>query len=360
MGHFMKRPISVIITEECNLRCEYCLTSSGKYQKKPLTIDFEFAKVGIKDYFDSGPFRELRIYSVGESTTQIDMVRNVVDYAQEISETKVHTELQSNGYFTHDIAKWLSKNIDTVWISLDGPPEIQDALRKDKKRQDSSKTIKKNIKFLVDKTEVGIRSTTTSININKQKELLDYCNSLGVINVASKPVLSPVGTTKDLYSVDLMDYAQKFLDAWHYAQTIDMYYTCVLIFNFDYATEYACRACFPTPHLTPDGFVSACDRAFLGSTPLQELIYGKWNAEKGLIEYDYEKIRKIRQRKPEFMPICTNCIAKDFCAGNCLGTGYQETDELLGVSERYCEAIKFLFNEIKPEMDTCSYKGGHP
>jgi len=360
MGHFMKRPISVLITEECNLRCEYCLTSSGKYQKEPLTIDFDFVKVGIKDYFDANPFRELRIYSVGEPTTNFDMVKKVVDFAQKISETKVHVELQSNGYFAHDIAKWISENIDTIWISLDGPPDIQDALRKNDKRQGSSRIIEKNIKYLVDKIEFGVRSTTTSISVDKQIELLDYCQSLGVKNVATKPVLSPVGTTKDKYSVDLMHYSRKFLDAWRYAQTIDLYYTCVLIFNFDYTTEYACRACFPTPHLTPDGFVSACDRAFLGATPLIELIYGQWNAEKGIIEYDYKKIKKIRQRTPAFMHVCNDCIAKDYCAGNCLGTGYQETGDLLGVSERYCEAIRFLFKEIKPEMNTCSYKGGHP
>lgn len=360
MGHALKRPISVLVTEECNLRCDYCLTSSLQFQKNPLTIDMDFVKQGIKDYFAGNPARELRIYSVGESTTHIDTVKNVIDYARSISDSRVYVELQTNGYFSEETAEWVAKNIDYAWVSLDGTPEIHDVYRKTDKGKGSSEVVVRNIKYLADKIEVGIRSTTTDINIARQKELLDYSRSLGVMKVATKPVLNPVGTAKDKWSIDLMEYARYFLEAWKYAQTIGIYYTCVFVFNFDQKTEYACRACFPTPHLTPDGYVSACDRAFLGDTPLQDLIYGKWAPDEHRIIYDIEKIERIRQRRPEVMEKCQACKARDYCAGNCMGTGYQETGNLFGIPDRYCEAILFLFENLKPYKDTCTYAGGHP
>lgn len=320
----------------------------------------DFVRRGIDDYFAAGPIRELRIYSVGESTTQFDKVREIVDYARSSSDSKVYTEIQTNGYFSEKVAEWIGKNINIAWISLDGPSEIQDTYRKTSSGTGSSDVVIRNIEYLADKIEIGIRSTTTNINLDKQKELLDYSCNLGIKRVATKPVLSPVGSKRDKWSVDLMRYARYFLEAWNYAQAIDMYYTCVLMFNFDCQTEYACRACFPTPHLTPDGYVSACDRAFSGNTPLKELIYGKWIPEKKIIEYNHEKIRRIRQRKPEFMEKCQKCVASNYCAGNCMGTGYQETGSLLGVPERYCEAILFLYENIKPYENTCTYKGGHP
>src|SRR3989338_6149677 len=165
MGHVMKRPISVLVTEECNLRCEYCLTSSAQFQTKPLTIDMDFVKKWIDDYFVAGPIRELRVYSVGESTTEFDIVKKTVEYAQFSSGSKVHVELQTNGYFSEEIAKWVSKNIDVAWISLDGPPRIHDAYRKTPEGRGSSDVVIRNIKYLVDKIEIGVRATTTDISV---------------------------------------------------------------------------------------------------------------------------------------------------------------------------------------------------
>jgi uncharacterized protein len=360
MGHVMKRPISVLITEECNLCCEYCVTDSPQFQKTPHTIDFDFVKRGIADHFACVPGRDLRLYSVGESTTHFDLVKEIVDYARSISSSKVNVELQTNGYFSAEIAKWISSNIDSAWISLDGPPGINDRYRKTMGGNGSSEVVAENIKYLAEKIAIGVRATCTNINVSSQKELLDYCKSLGVMKVASKPVMSPVGAGKDCWSVDLMEYARHFLEAWEYAPQIGVYYTCVLIFNFDYPTKYACRACLPTPHLTPDGYVSACDRAFRGDTPLKDLIYGKWLSGERKIEYDQARMNEIRQRSPEFINQCLNCMARDYCAGNCMGTGYQETGDLLGVSERYCEAILYLFEKMRPHEVSFVCEGDHP
>lgn len=359
MGHVLKRPISILITEECNLCCEYCVTDSQRFQSNPRTIDIEFAKKGIKDHFSCDQTRELRLYSVGESTVKIEMVKEIVGYARSLSTGSVTVELQTNGFFPIETARWISRNVDNVWVSLDGPPEINDKYRKTPAGEGSSGIVLGNIKYLADKIPLGIRATCTDINVTRQKELLQYCRELGVTKVATKPVLPPVGSNNK-WAVDLMEYAENFLDAWRYAQQIGMRYTCVLMFNFDHPTKYACRACFPTPHLTPDGYVSACDRAFSGDTPLRGLIYGRWNSAEGMIEYDQAIVAEIRQRSPDYMEKCMQCIAKDYCAGGCLGTGYQETGKLLGVSERYCEAILYLFEKMKPHEMSIACSCDHP
>ena len=360
MGHVKKLPISVLITEECNLCCEYCITDSPRFQKKPQTIDLDFVRQGISYHFAKVTDRHLRLYSVGEPTTRFDLVKKIVNFARSISASKVNVELQTNGYFATETARWICQNIEQAWISLDGPPEINDKYRKNTDGLGSSGTVSENIKFLAGEIEVGVRATCTDINVASQKELLDYCRELGVSKVASKPVLSPVGEGREKWSVDLMEYAENFLEAWEYARDLGMYYTCVLIFNFDHPTRYACRACFPTPHLTPDGYVSACDRAFLGDTPLKDLIYGKWLPDERRIEYDQDKINEIRQRTPEHISQCLDCRAREYCAGNCMGTGYQETGDLLGVSERYCEAILYLFEKMRPHEKPFASCCDHP
>ena len=77
-------------------------------------------------------------------------------------------EIQANGVFDDDTAEWLSKNINIIWISCDGTPDIQDAHRicidKNKK---SSELIKQNINEL--KKAIVLLESQMKMWIDQQK-----------------------------------------------------------------------------------------------------------------------------------------------------------------------------------------------
>ena len=352
MGHYRKQMVSVLLTTKCNMRCVYCITSSNFFNRED--IDIGFAKQGIKDYFATTNFPYLRFVALGEPTENFEAMKVLHAYAKEITAGKVKFELQTNGFFNDEKARWIADNIHTVWLSFDGLPDIHDQLKKGSNGKPTSGVILKNLKILQKKTFAGFRATITALNINKQEEMVKFAYENGVKAVFSKVVLPPSNPVlhhtfykvANSLSVSMMDYARNFIPAWNLSRKLGVFYGNGYINNFDEICEIACRACIPCPHLTPDGYVSACDRATYGETPLQEFIYGKYDVGTGKIEYYRDKIEALQRRDVYNMEECKDCKIKFRCAGSCLGTCAQLSGSMFKVVPEYCEAIRYMWENI--------------
>ncbi|MFQ5431237.1 MAG: radical SAM protein [Nitrospinota bacterium] len=349
MSHYNKKFITCLMTTACNLRCKYCITSS--MERKSFNIDLEFAQTAIKEYFDTTRNYKVRFYSVGEPTQNIEGIKKVYEIAQELSGGSTYFELLTNGIFDEETAGWIGNHLHRVWVSYDGPPDVCDQIRVTPKGEGSSKDIIKTINKLKEMTSVGIGLTISRLNLHRQVEVIEQIGDMGINCVISKACLDPVGKNlDDIYSVDIMDYAEEFVKAWRRGREIGVHYTNDLIFNFDGHSSFYCRANDPTPHLTVDGYVSSCDRAFSGDTPIKELIYGKWDPDNKTIVYYPDRIEKLRNRRVENMEECKDCEIRYQCCGHCLGTVYQYTGDMYKPLKEYCPAIKYFYREIKKDM----------
>lgn len=359
MPHVDKQMISFFVTTTCNLDCIYCYTNKKESSHKNQVLDFAFAKAGINDYFSTGYAKHIRFQGAGEPTTSIESVKQILSYAKSITLEEVTSEIQTNACFPYDVAAWVAKNIDIIWASCDGLPDIQNKNRPFLGGGGSASVFEKNIKYLVAHARgmVGIRSTITSENVNLQKECISYYNSLGVKYIWVDPIFPRVGEQEVDDSLDLMDFAKKFLEAVRYAEIFSIEYGSILTCNFDKQCEYACRACLPVPHLTTDGFVSACDMALYGKDRghMDLFYYGKFDAEQQVISYDEKKIATIRERNADNMPHCKNCIAKYYCCGYCPGEVLNETHNYFGQKKKVCPAIRWLFATMTDRQKQYTY-----
>lgn len=367
-SHYKKEMISIFVTTKCNLNCDYCFTNKNQNEHKGQTISLEFVKKGIDDYFTKKYMRHVRFFGAGEPTVEFDLLKKIHRYAIERGGDAVTFEIQTNGAFSDSIAIWLKNNINIIWISCDGTPEIQDMhrpfLNKDVRRK-TSEVIEKNIHILHgadSKAFVGIRATITLENVMKQKEMIDYFYQLGIRDIWVDPIFPSVGS-KALESeneFDTMMFAQEFLEATKYAYNKGVFYGSILTCNFNDSVNKHCRACLPVPHLTTDGFVSACDMALFGKDEnhMSPLIYGEWDDINKTINYRDDKIEYIRTRTTENMQHCEMCSAKEHCGGYCLGEVLNETGSLFGRKKGVCEAIRYLNKNIATEMG--KYKYTHP
>jgi len=338
--------------------------------KKERAIDLEFAKAGIDDFFGKrsdifGSDNDMiRFYGVGELTTRMNLVKAIKRYAEKIKGKDLFVEIQTNGYFSKTTAQWIAKNVNEVWISIDGPKEIQNRNRPARRGRGTSDVVVKNIKYLLERgVFVGTRATILPQDIDRQSELIDYFNSLGIKWVYAEPVFKSVKQkgekgAKKITPVDLKQFAKYFVKAFKYAQKLGVCYGNFFTVNFDEPCNYACRACLPMPQLTPDGYVSSCDLAYSGNTQLSEFIFGKFNKKKKEIVYYPEKIAKIRQRNVKFMKECQECEIRQNCGGGCTGLAYYATGNFLGVVKEFCEATRYLARHI-PRNKGC-IKHLHP
>lgn len=357
MAHERKRTITFFITSKCNLNCVYCVNDT-RHAGEEKTIDLNFAKKGIDDFFNDRADifgvgnNMIRFYGIGEPTTRMDLVKSITEYAKKVKEKDLFVELQTNGFFSENTAKWIAKNVNEVWISIDGPKEIQNRNRPSRGGKETSDIVVRNIKFLQKKgIFVGARATILPQDISKQIELIDYFNSIGIKWVYAEPVFESVkqeGKTriKQITPIDLKQFAEHFVKAYKHAENLGVHYGNFFTVNFDEPCNYACRSCLPMPQLTADGYISGCDLAYSGKTQLLEFIFGKYNKEKNEIIYYPEKIGRIRQRNTKFMEGCKNCEIRSNCGGGCAGLAYYSTGNFLGVVKEFCEATKYLAKHI--------------
>lgn len=364
MAHIRKQMISYFLTTKCSLRCVYCYTHKTKVKKEDETLDFNFAKRLTDDFFRDNSCRHIRFYGIGEPTLEFELMKKIRDYAYGQAGKALTVELQTNGFFSKKIAQWIYKNVDILWVSCDGPAEIQNYQRPTPDQKPTSDTVVKNLKYFAKnkKMQVGVRVTVTPLMMKRQTEIVDYFHKLGIKFVNVLPTFASIDENPNtaIFKWKPLDFAKNYLIAHNYAKKLGLFYNTMFIANFDEPTRHACRACTPCPHATTDGYVSSCDFAQLGPKynpgPLQQLIYGKYNAKKDMVVYDEKAVTKIRSRCVENLQKhkCAKCKYIYNCAGGCFGQVVNETGDLMGTIDGNCQIIKYLAKRM--ELN----KGLHP
>lgn len=338
-----RRYIVINVTSVCNLDCRYCYAQYDRHPNR--TIDLAFAKRGIDDFFATHPEREIRFFGSGEPTRRINVVGELAAYAKKKWGDGVRLSIQTNGYFSPSVREWIAENVDEVWVSCDGPPDVQNFQRPTKGGGDSAGVVERNIHDFAhdERVEMGVRATVTELSFDRQLELLDYFYNLGVRVIWADHMTAPVAEVRGVAKPGYLEYAQHYLDAWERGQELGVFYGCYFMSNFGGKVEGNCRACLPYPHLTEDGQVSCCSMAYSSRQKgCDELFYGSYDAHSGEIVYDEAKIRHVQRRRVHNLEHCEDCELRYYCAGACMGETLRETGSIFGVRREVCDAVRFL------------------
>lgn len=383
MPHCNKKMISFFLTTKCNLCCRYCYNAKERNELEEQTIPLEVAFAGIDWYFANNDSRHIRFYGPGEPSQEFEKMASITSYAKNHPNrgNEVTVEIQTNGVFTPSVRDWMLNNMNIMWMSFDGMREIQDYNRPLNPKyksiysgKTSAQILEDNVRWLIENQGkrnlmVGARVTITEKNIDKQKEMIDYFYNLGIRYVWTDPLFYSVGKIpvcqdegkKCNYSFDMDKYLDNYIEAYQYGILKGLFWGSFLAVNFDGSSDYHCRSCIPleAPHLTPDGYISACDMVILGSESyhMSPFIVGRWDATKKDFILDEKKIATLNARKCTNMKHCKSCPAQMQCGGYCLGEIVNETGNLLGQNKTKCNAIQYLFQR----MGCCDpYRYLHP
>jgi len=279
MPHSDKQMISFFLTTKCNLCCSYCYNAKERARITEQTLSLETAKAGIDWYFANEQSKHIRFYGPGEPTYEFELMKDITDYARSVGGDAVTTEIQTNGIFGEKEREWCLDNFNIMWMSFDGLPSVQNKYRPLNKKysekfefRTSAEILEDNVRWMNQnkgsrKIMIGARVTMMEDNIREQKDMIDYFHDLGIKYAWTNPLFHSVGqkAVKDdpekirSYKFDMDTCLHHYLDAYRYAKTKGMFWGSFLMLNFDGDSEHNCRTCTPAPHLTPDGYLSACD-----------------------------------------------------------------------------------------------------
>lgn len=123
--------VMLIITNVCNLRCEYCF----EHEKNVKVMSFETARAAIDESFTDIDEYAGGIVEVfgGEPFLNFTLIKQIYDYVKEAyGRYKVVFETTTNGTLVHgEIQDWLYERRDEfdIALSLDGPEHVHDMAR---------------------------------------------------------------------------------------------------------------------------------------------------------------------------------------------------------------------------------------
>ncbi|MFZ5986713.1 MAG: radical SAM protein, partial [Bacillota bacterium] len=129
------RMITLQVTQQCNLRCSYCVYSDN-YQTREHSnrrMDFEIARKGI-DFIISHS-KDLSHINIGfyggEPILEFEMIKRCISYAEEKAEGKFVTfNMTTNGtLINEEVIEYFQEHNVSILISLDGPKSIHDKNR---------------------------------------------------------------------------------------------------------------------------------------------------------------------------------------------------------------------------------------
>ncbi|MCD6215494.1 MAG: radical SAM protein, partial [Candidatus Aenigmarchaeota archaeon] len=312
------KTLVIVLTEKCNLKCPYCRASGGEGTKK---LNFNFIKKAIDYFIEKGydkPYIRVNFYAKGEPTTEFNLMKTTYKYLQSKTD-KIKSSIFTNGVFSKKIAKWLSKNIDMIDMSVDGYPKIQNKQRPLKNGNASSPIVEKNIKYFIrNGNYLRINSVITNFSVHKQSEILKYFYSLGVKKIIFTPVVIEGSCIEN--NIQYLD-RKVFLDNFLKARELAEDFSISLTSGYRLLDRKTKKYC-DLGHLfllLPDNYISTC-RAVVSKNAknAEPFIIGKYDPIKDKIYIDEDKRKKLEKIDLYNFSTCLKCPIKYKCAGGCL------------------------------------------
>jgi len=352
--HRKETKLTLLVTTDCNSLCKYCYADENKI----VYLNFNLARKVIDKFIEERKPKELSIdfHGGGEPTLAIDLIKRTIEYVK-AKKIKSNFNIQTNGMIADRTKYWLFKNMRSIAISCDGPPEVQNLQRPLKNNRPSSPYVEKTIKFFVKSgyKNLFIQSTISSFSVDNMDKIIRYFYDLGIrrigIGLLSKTKRSQ---RNKIYPPNLNKYVNNAIKVIRFADEHKIWLRLELL-PINEPRHYFCGALNTQLCLTPDGYLSSCYETLSKNSEIQDFIYGRFNQEKNKFEYRTKQISYLKERKVENIQECQNCYLKWACGGDCPARNYKQTGNIFKPDKKRCETArnltrKYLIYKTKKEL----------
>ena len=337
------------IAHTCNLNCEYCFASQGKYHGDRALMSFEVGKRAIDFLIEnSGSRVNLEVdFFGGEPLMNFDVVKQIVAYARSIEKEKnknFRFPLTTNGMLVDDdVIEFANKECHNVVLSLDGRKEVHDHLRKTVSGKGSYDIIvPKFQEFVKKRGNKGyyVRGTYTHNNTDFTNDIFHMAD-LGFTELSMEPVVcspeDPYALTYDDLPVLFEQYeilAKEMLKREKEGRPLTFYHYMIDLTGGPciYKRISGCGSGTEYMAVTPWGELYPCHQ-FVGDPK-----YSLGNIYEGVTNTAIQDEFKLCNAYAR--PNCKDCWAKLYCSGGCAANAYHATGSITGIYEYGCELFK--------------------
>jgi sulfatase maturation enzyme AslB (radical SAM superfamily) len=316
---FSPECLTIHVGSECNLNCSYCYSGAGGNENKALfgfpdpdAIRTLFRYIAERRIMNRDPFTVV-FHGSGEPTFHWQELISSFQTISTIAEQhrlKIFTYIATNGCLEEEQIDWLSKNMDLIGISCDGPPSIHQKQRPSVSRncipiEEVCKRILKN------GGQFDIRVTVTPETISQlviiTAYLIEECSTRRIR-------IEPVYLAGDNgFSVEEADFFyERFTEARKFAEQrgVSLSYSGVRL-EEQHGTY--CDVLRNTLRLTADDVTRNCFCYMIDKT---EYITGRFNSEKSFFDL-VPGIQELKEKAFGIPDECKQCINVYHCSRGC-------------------------------------------
>ena len=337
------------VAHTCNLNCEYCFASQGKYHGDRALMSFEVAKQAIDFLIEnSGSRRNLEVdFFGGEPLMNFEVVKEITAYCRSIEKEKgknFRFTLTTNGVLLDDeVIDFANKECHNVVLSLDGRKEVHDRLRKTVNGSGSYDVIVPKFKHFVERRGnrgYYMRGTFTHNNTDFTNDIFHMAD-LGFTELSMEPVVcppdDPYALTYDDLPVLFEQYeilAKDMLRREKEGKPITFYHYMLDLGSGPciYKRISGCGSGTEYMAVTPWGDLYPCHQ-FVGDP--KYLLGNVYDGVTNTAVQDEFKLCNAYAR-----PDCKDCWAKLYCSGGCAANAYHATGSVTGTYKYGCELFK--------------------
>lgn len=358
---------SLILTENCNLACEYCYTLKSR-QNRSMTEEvarksIDFLADGAKR---NGDGRFHITYFGGEPLLNLTVLESSFDYALEVAKAnnlQFDCQIVTNcTIFTQKYMKFLARwkqilGRINVQLSVDGPPEVQDRHRITVNGHQSSSVINMVLRDYIDFAaahgiklgdEIHVHSIVTPESLPQLYETYMYFRRLGFPGIWIMPLHEADWTEEDISTFErlLSNIADQILSDCKEHGTLE-YYTAFSSSSRcpNEHPEKPCAAGYTYCSITPDGDIYPCHRFYFEEPREFHL---------GTLGDEWDKINENRRFFLDYtssnMMGTNQCRAcKNYSCYRCIAANRSKTKNYLLVNPSYC-SMSLVGDKVRNEL----------
>ncbi len=337
------------VAHTCNLNCEYCFASQGKYHGERALMSEDVGKRAIDFLIEhSGQRHNLEVdFFGGEPLMNFDVVKKIVSYARSLEkkyDKHFRFTLTTNGVnLNDDVIDYLNQEMDNVVLSLDGRKEVHDSTRKTITGKGSYDiVVPKFLNFVKKRGDKSyyMRGTFTHNNVDFTNDIFHMAD-LGFRELSMEPVVCSQDEPYALNDKDLPKLkeqyeilAKEMLKREKQGRGFTFYHYMLDLKNGPciYKRLSGCGSGTEYMAVTPWGELYPCHQ-FVGDKK-----YSLGNIYDGI--KNKELVEKFKNSNIYTRPKCQDCWAKLYCSGGCFANAYHATGDINGVYDYGCELFK--------------------
>jgi len=352
------KTLCLIISQDCNLKCAYCFADHGTFRSEKKLMHADTAKKCINMFFNNHKnIENFVLFYGGEPFLNFTLMKAIEEYGRSLGLNINYTTITNGTIMNDTIEKFVIDYFFKLYISLDGPKEINDIQRFGNVESVHDKVITTINRCKSNNIPLALKCIATNKSINKLTDIAEYLSSLSVDSIAFAEVSRiPPESEFFISDNDFENYANELsrILLKNLGQLAIGNKTVIInpIFNIlrQLMTRTRainnCSAGREYIAVTADGDVYPC-HGFVG---MEEFKMGNVHDEDFPGEA-YNKIKKIFDtHSVHTSEECSSCWARFLCGGDCVVNSYLSNGELFHPTKRRCILIKSILEALLPEI----------